>query len=211
MPKPTSTPWPEFRRDLVAILRGVKPGEAVAIGEALAEAGFEAIEVPLNSPEPLKSIEALRRALPDNVLVGAGTVLEADQVDAVKHAGGGLIVSPNCDRQVISHSASLGLVSLPGVFTATEAFMALRHGASALKFFPASNLGTGGIKALTAVLPKETVIAAVGGVADGDFQSYRNAGTRAFGLGSSLYKPGYSAQDVAERARAAVAAYDALS
>ncbi|NRG16617.1 2-dehydro-3-deoxy-6-phosphogalactonate aldolase [Rhizobiales bacterium] len=211
MPETTSTPWPDFRRDLVAIVRGVRPDEAVAIGEALAQAGFEAIEVPLNSPEPLKSIEALRRALPESVLVGAGTVLEAEQVDAVKDVGGGLIVSPNCDVQVISRSAHLGLVSLPGVFTATEAFAALKHGASALKFFPAFNLGPDGIKALTAVLPKETVIAAVGGVADGDFAAYRKAGTRAFGLGSSLYKPGYSAEEVAKRAHAAVAAYDALS
>lgn len=211
MTNAAARPWPKLSRNLVAILRGITPAEAEAIGEALAKAGFEAIEVPLNSPEPLASIERLRRLLPPNILVGAGTVLGEAEVDSVKNAGGGLIVSPNCDPAVIAHTARSGMLSLPGVFTATEAFAALKSGASALKIFPASALGAAGIGALRAVLPKDTVIGAVGGVADADFAAYWAAGVRAFGLGSSLYKPGLTAAEVAARARAAVAAYDRLS
>ncbi len=211
MTTPHARPWPILSRNLVAILRGVTPGEVEAIGEALVEAGFQAIEVPLNSPDPFASIDRLRKRLPEEIIIGAGTVLTEAEVDSVRDAGGSLIVSPNCDPAVIARTAQLWMLSLPGVFTATEAFSALKSGASALKIFPASALGAAGIGALGAVLPKDTVIGAVGGVSDPDFATYWAAGVRAFGLGSSLYKPGFTAEDVAPRARAAVAAYDRLS
>ncbi len=200
--------WPTLSRNLVAILRGLTPGEADAIGDVLAEAGFEAIEVPLNSPDPLVSIERLAKRLPSPVLVGAGTVLTPAAARAVADAGGRLLVAPNVDAGVIAAAAGRGMVTMPGVFTPTEAFAALAAGASALKFFPASALGAGGIAAVKAVLPKDTVIGAVGGVSDADFVAYAKAGVTAFGLGSSLYKPGFSAADVAARAKAAVAAFD---
>ena len=202
--------WPALRRNLVAILRGVGPDEVVAIGEALVAAGFDAIEVPFNSPEPLDSIARLVRALPAEVLVGAGTVLDAGSVEAVHRVGGRLIVSPNMDRAVIGRAASLGMASLPGVFTPTEAFAALAAGASALKFFPASVLGAEGVSAVRAVLPRGTVLGVVGGVADAHFAAYAAVGVSVFGLGSSLYKPGLDAAEVGARAAAAVAAYDAV-
>ena len=202
--------WPALRRNLVAILRGVRPEEVVAIGEALVGAGFDAIEVPFNSPEPLDSIARLVRALPTEVLVGAGTVLDAGSVDAVQGAGGRLIVSPNMDPAVIGRAASLRMASLPGVFTPTEAFAALAAGASALKFFPASVLGAEGVSAVRAVLPRGTVLGVVGGVADAHFAAYAAVGVSVFGLGSSLYKPGLDAAEVRVRAVAAVAAYDAV-
>ncbi len=202
--------WPALRRNLVAILRGVRPDEAVAIGEALVAAGFDAIEVPFNSPEPLDSIAGLVRALPAEVLVGAGTVLDAGSVDAVHKAGGRLIVSPNMDPAVIGRAASLGMASLPGVFSPSEAFAALAAGASALKFFPASVLGAEGVSAVRAVLPRGTVLGVVGGVADAHFAAYAAVGVTVFGLGSSLYKPGLDAAEVGARAAAAAAAYDAV-
>jgi 2-dehydro-3-deoxyphosphogalactonate aldolase len=205
-----TVPWPKLGRNLVAILRGVKPDEVEAIGEALAEAGFEAIEVPLNSPDPLASVERLARKMPANVLVGAGTVLTPEDVAGVADAGGRLIVSPNVDPAVLAGAARRAMVTMPGVFTPTEAFLALKCGASALKFFPAAALGATGIGAIRAVLPRGTVIGAVGGVSEADFAAYAGAGVTAFGLGSSLYKVGASAADVAEKARAAVAAYDAV-
>ena len=204
-----SAPWPTLRRGLVAILRGVTPGEAVAIARVVHAAGIEAIEIPLNSPEPFKSIASLAAALPD-ALIGAGTVLTRDDVDRLHAAGGRLLVSPNVDGIVLAHAARHGMVTMPGVFTPTEAFLALRHGASALKFFPANVIGAAGIAAMRAVLPKETIVGAVGGVSDGDFPAYAKAGVSVFGLGSSLYKPGMTAADVGERARKAVAAWDAL-
>lgn len=206
----TAGGWPTLRRNLVAILRGVRPHEVVAIGEALVAAGFDAIEVPFNSPEPLDSIARLVRALPPEVLVGAGTVLDAGSVDAVHGVGGRLIVSPNMDQAVIGRAASLGMASLPGVFTPSEAFAALAAGASALKFFPASVLGAEGVSAVRAVLPHGTVLGVVGGVADAHFAAYAAVGVSVFGLGSSLYKPGLDAAGVGERAAAAVAAYDAV-
>ncbi len=202
--------WPALRRNLVAILRGVGPEEVVAIGEALVAAGFDAIEVPFNSPKPLDSIARLVRALPAEVLVGAGTVLDAGSVDAVHGAGGRLIVSPNMDPAVIGRAASLGMASLPGVFTPSEAFAALAAGASALKFFPASVLGAEGVSAVRAVLPRGTVLGVVGGVADAHFAAYAAVGVSVFGLGSSLYKPGLDAAEVGARAAASVAAYDAV-
>ncbi len=202
--------WPALRRNLVAILRGVEPGEAVAVGEALVAAGFDAIEVPMNSPEPLESIARLVGALPPAVLVGAGTVLTAAAVGEVHAAGGRLVVSPNTDAAVIGRAAALGMVSLPGVFTPSEAFAALAAGASGLKFFPASVLGAGGVAAMRAVLPRGTVLGVVGGVADAHFAEYAAVGVSVFGLGSSLYRPGMAAAEVGARAEAAVAAYDAV-
>src|SRR5690606_31784657 len=184
--------WPKLRRDLVAILRGLKPEEAPGIVAALLEAGFEAIEVPLNSPEPFHSIEAARRLAPDNVLVGAGTVLTVEEVERLRDAGGNLLVSPNVEPAVIESAAGHGMVTMPGVFTPTEALAAVRAGASALKFFPASVLGPSGIKAIRAVLPPDVPVGAVGGVSESDFAAYYAVGVRTFGLGSSLYKPGAS-------------------
>ncbi|MCT4370787.1 2-dehydro-3-deoxy-6-phosphogalactonate aldolase [Yangia mangrovi] len=202
------SPWPRLTRNLVAILRGVRPEEVEPIVAALIEAGFEAIEIPLNSPDPFESIGRAARMAPEGVLIGAGTVLTAADVRRLSEVGGRLLVSPNVDAEVLDAAAELGLVSMPGVLTPTEAFLALRHGASALKFFPAAVIGPSGIAAMRAVLPPQTVIGAVGGVDETSFEAYRTAGVSAFGMGSSLYKPGMSAADVAERARRTVAAYD---
>ena len=205
-----TVPFPRLRRRLVAILRGVKPDEALAIGAVVFEAGIEAIEVPLNSPDPFRSIELLARSLPHSALVGAGTVLTPAEVDNLHNAGGRLLVSPNIDRSVMERAAHHGMVTMPGVFTPTEAFLALSLGASALKFFPASALGTKGISAIKAVLPKETIVGAVGGVSEKDFAGYAKIGVSTFGLGSSLYTPGLGVEAVAGRALAAVAEWDAV-
>ncbi|TGQ74451.1 MAG: 2-dehydro-3-deoxy-6-phosphogalactonate aldolase [Mesorhizobium sp.] len=204
-----TAPFPKLKRGLVAILRGLKPAEAIAIGQALFDAGIEAIEVPLNSPQPFSSIASIVAALPKTALVGAGTVLTAADVDNLHKAGGRLLVSPNIDAEVMVRAAHHGMVTMPGVFTPTEAFQAIRLGASALKFFPASVLGASGISAIRAVLPAQTLVGAVGGVSEKDFAGYKAVGVTVFGLGSSLFKPGMSVDDVAARARAAVAAWDA--
>jgi len=206
-----SREFPFLKRGLVAILRGLRPDEAVAMAEAIYEAGIEAIEVPLNSPEPLLSIERIRKALPQTALVGAGTVLTPEAVDEVFNAGGELMVSPNIDPAVMERAAFHGMVTMPGVFSPTEALLAVRLGASALKFFPANVLGTAGISGIRAVLPAETKIGAVGGVAEQDFAAYRAAGAQLFGLGSSLFKPGLVVAEVARRSSSVVAAWDALS
>ncbi|UGY11415.1 2-dehydro-3-deoxy-6-phosphogalactonate aldolase [Phyllobacterium pellucidum] len=203
-----STPWPKLQRDLIAILRGVKPDEVLGIAEELVRAGIEAIEVPLNSPDPFRSIELLATKLPSSVLVGAGTVLDAADVARLAEAGGRLMISPNVDLAVLSAAVAAGMVTMPGVFTPTEALAALSAGASGLKFFPASVLGPEGIKAISAILPRGTVIGAVGGVDENGFAAYSKVGVRTFGLGSSLYKVGASAALVGERARVTVAAYD---
>lgn len=206
----TTTPWPKFKRSLVAILRGVRPDEVEAIGEVLIESGFEMIEVPLNSPEPLDSIERLARRFSAECLIGAGTVVTVDECNAVARAGGRLMVSPNVDAEVLAAAQAHGMVTMPGVFTATEALLALRCGASALKFFPASVLGPSGIEALRAILPRNAILGVVGGVSDKNFDVYAAVGIRTFGLGSSLYRPGMSAQDVRQTAAAAVKAYDGV-
>jgi 2-dehydro-3-deoxyphosphogalactonate aldolase len=205
-----SAPWPKLRRNIVAILRGLKPDEANAIAGAVFEAGIEAIEVPLNSPDPFRSIETIAATLPADALVGAGTVLDPGDVDRLAAAGGRLLVAPNVDAAVLARAAEHSLVTMPGVFTPTEAFVAIKAKASALKFFPASVLGPKGIAAIGAVLPRDVVVGVVGGVSEADFADYAKVGVRTFGLGSSLYKPGMSAADVAARARAAVAAWDAV-
>lgn len=202
--------FPKLKRGLVAILRGLKPTEAVAIAQALFDAGIEAIEVPLNSPEPFVSIAGIVEALPRTALVGAGTVLTAADVDGLHKAGGRLLVSPNIDAEVMARAMHHGMVTMPGVFTPTEAFQAIRLGASALKFFPASVLGAAGISAIRAVLPARTLVGAVGGVSEKDFAGYKAVGVTVFGLGSSLFKPGMSVDEVAARAHAAVAAWDAV-
>ena len=203
-----SVAFPLLGRGLVAILRGLEPNNAVATAQVIFDAGIEAIEVPLNSPEPFRSIEAIARALPATALVGAGTVLTAADVERLDAAGGRLLVSPNIDADVMEAAGRFGMVTMPGVFTPTEAFLALKLGASALKFFPASVLGPKGIAAVMAVLPKDAVVGAVGGVSDKDFGDYGRIGVRTFGLGSSLFSPGLSVEEVGARAKAATAAWD---
>lgn len=197
------------RLPLIAILRGLQPAEAVAIGQALHDAGFLLWEVPLNSPDPLASIAALRAAFPD-VLVGAGTVLTPAQVRDVHAAGGQLIISPNADPAVIDETVRLGLISLPGILTPTEAFSALAHGAHGLKLFPAELASPAVVKALLAVLPRGSDLFPVGGIATGTMAAWTQAGATGFGIGSSLYKPGKSAQAVREDALAFAQAWAAL-
>ncbi|MGU3399575.1 2-dehydro-3-deoxy-6-phosphogalactonate aldolase [Brucellaceae bacterium D45D] len=203
--------WPKLRYPLVAILRGIRPQEVGAIVGALIETGFEAIEIPLNSPDPFVSIEQAVKLAPDNVLIGAGTVLTVEDVDRLDDVGGRLLVSPNVEPDVIRRAATHGMVTMPGVLTPTEAFTAIRAGASALKFFPASVLGAEGIKAMSAVLPRQVPLGAVGGVSEADFKTYRDAGVSCFGLGSSLYKAGFSVAEVRERAERAVAAWEGIA
>ncbi|KAB0680738.1 2-dehydro-3-deoxy-6-phosphogalactonate aldolase [Aureimonas leprariae] len=203
-----TVPWPSLKRSLVAILRGLKPEEAEGVVGGLIEVGFEAIEIPLNSPEPFRSIEIAAKLAPDNVLIGGGTVLSPEAVDGLDAAGGRLLVSPNVDPAVLRRAGERGMVTMPGCFTPTEAFQALAAGASALKFFPAVTLGPVGVSAVRAVLPKTTVIGVVGGVSEADFDAFGRVGVTAFGLGSSLYKPGMSAADVAAHGRLAVETYD---
>ena len=187
---------------LVAILRGVAPGEAADIAEALLEEDFEFIEVPLNSPEPLKSIEAIRRMAPPRALVGAGTVLTPAEVEAVAEAGGDLIVTPNTNTQVIARARALGLVCLPGAATPSEAFAALAAGADAVKAFPAEMISPAVVKAWRAVLPQGTAILPVGGITPDNMAPYVSAGAAGFGLGSALYKPGDDAPHTRVKAAA---------
>lgn len=202
-----SVAFPPMKRPLVAILRGVKPEETEAIVGVLIEAGMTAIEIPLNSPDPFRSIATAVKQAPSGVLIGAGTVLTTTDVDRLNDVGGRLMVSPNVDTEVLARAHQHAMVTLPGVFSPTEALLAARS-ASGLKFFPASVLGASGIAAIRAVLPSGVMIAAVGGVSDQNFAEYIKGGVTAFGLGSSLYKPGMSAADVAARAKATIAAYD---
>ena len=193
---------------LVAILRGLPVTDAATIGAALVGAGWQLIEVPLNSPQPLRSIEVLAAAHP-NVLVGAGTVLTAQQVGEVHAAGGRLVVSPNFDAGVVAAALESGMVCLPGVATASEAFAALAAGASALKLFPAEMITPAVVKALRAVLGTDTVLLPVGGITPASMAAYRRAGADGFGLGSALYQPGMDAAGVARNARAFIAAWHA--
>jgi 2-dehydro-3-deoxyphosphogalactonate aldolase len=195
-----SVPFPAMKRPLVAILRGVKPEETEAIVGVLIEAGMTAIEIPLNSPDPFRSIATAVKQAPAGVLIGAGTVLTTADADRLNDVGGKLMVSPNVDTQVLARAHQYGMITMPGVFSPTEALLAARSGASGLKFFPASVLGASGIAGV--------VIAAVGGVSDQNFAEYIKGGVTAFGLGSSLYKPGMTATDVAARAKLTIAAYD---
>jgi 2-dehydro-3-deoxyphosphogalactonate aldolase len=192
---------------LVAILRGVKPDEAEAIAAPIVEAGFGAIEVPLNSPEPLASIAILARRFGERIVIGAGTVLEPYEVDDVAEAGARLVVAPNADRAVIQRAAKLKLVALPGVATMTEAFAALKAGASGLKLFPGEAIPPEVVRAWRSVLPKATPLLPVGGITPERIAPYRRAGADGFGIGSALYKPGASVDKVARAAEAFVKAW----
>ncbi len=196
---------------LVAILRGLRPEEAPAIGEVLYQAGFRVIEVPLNSPQPYDSITLLRQYLPADCLVGAGTVLTPEQVVQVKEAGGQVIVMPHSDPKVLRAARAAGLFLSPGVATPTEAFAALAEGADVLKLFPAEQMSPAVVKAWLAVLPAGTVLLPVGGVTPQNMKDFLDAGVKGFGLGSGLFKPGMSVADVEQRAKAYVSAWRELT
>ena len=196
-------------RNIIAILRGIRPEEVLAVADALIGAGITKIEVPLNSPDAFASVAALAGRFGDIAVIGAGTVLTPADVDRVQAAGGGLIVSPDANPAVIARTKALGLLSYPGVMTPTECFAALRAGADGLKLFPGSLIGPAGLKALRAVLPEGTEVLAVGGAGPENFAEWFAAGASGFGIGTALYRPGDGAAEVANRARGIVAQYDA--
>lgn len=195
---------------LVAILRGLRPDDAVAIGEALVEGGFRIIEVPLNSPEPLRSIEVLAKRFGPEVLVGAGTVLDPADVDRVRDAGGRLVVMPHGDAAVIARAVAAGLACTPGVATPTEAFAALKCGAAGLKMFPAENLPPVVVKAWRAVVPKDTLLLPVGGINPDNMAPYVEAGADGFGLGSALFSAGAPPATVRDNARRFAVAWELI-
>jgi 2-dehydro-3-deoxyphosphogalactonate aldolase len=195
------------RLPLVAILRGLPPADAVPVALALYEAGLRLIEVPMNSPEPLRSVAAIRAALAPDAIVGAGTVLDVTTVAALQHAGGELVVMPHADVAVIHAAKAAGLLCVPGVTTPTEAFAALHAGADALKLFPAELVSPAAVKAMRAVLPADVRLLPVGGITPGAMAAYRAAGAAGFGLGSALYRPGDGAQAVRTNALAFVQAW----
>ena len=196
---------------LVAVLRGIRPEESEGIGRILYDAGFRLIEVPLNSPEPFASIARFRKALPDDALVGAGTVTSTGQVPQLRECGGEMVFMPHADLDVVRAAKSLGLLCVPGVATPTEAFAALAAGADALKLFPGELITPKVVKAIRAVLPKETLLLPFGGITPESMRSYVEAGAGAFGLGSGLYKPGMRGDEVAARAHAFVEAWNGLT
>ncbi len=196
---------------LVAILRGLEPARAADVGDILAEAGFRLIEVPLNSPEPLKSIRVLADRLAGRAVVGAGTVFRAAEVEEVAASGGSLVVAPNFDAQVGAAAARLSLDWCPGIMTPTEAFAAIRCGASALKVFPAELVPPAGVAAMRAVLPREVRLVMVGGVKPDGMRAYRGAGADGFGLGSALFKPGMADETIRAAADAFVAAWQVIA
>ena len=198
------------RMPLVAILRGLKPEEALDMGHAIVKAGFHILEVPLNSPDPLRSIQILVEAFP-NVLVGAGTVTTAQQVRDVKAVGGQLIISPHLDDNVVCEAVNLGLISLPGVATPSEAFRAIALGANGLKLFPAEMISPAVVKSMCAVLPRHIRLIPVGGIGTHNISDYRKSGASGFGIGSALFAPGKTAQAVGESATAFVQAWQASS
>jgi 2-dehydro-3-deoxyphosphogalactonate aldolase len=192
---------------LVAILRGVTPARIEGVAAALFDAGIRAIEVPLNSPEPFESIEILAKTYGDRCLTGAGTVLDSADVDRVAGAGGRLVVTPNTNPAVIARGAERKMVVMPGFYTPSEAFAAIAAGARTLKLFPAATAGTAHLKALLAVLPKDVPVYAVGGVGAGNMKEWRWAGAAGFGMGADLFKPDFSDEEIAVRARQSVAAF----
>ena len=193
---------------MVAILRGLKPEEALDKGHAIVNAGFHILEVPLNSPDPLRSIQILAEAFP-NALVGAGTVTTAQQVRDIKAVGGQLIISPHLDDNVVCETVNLGLISLPGVATPSEAFKAIALGAHGLKLFPAEMISPAVVKSMRAVLPGHVRLIPVGGICTHNMADYRKSGASGFGIGSALYAPGKSVQAVGESAAAFVKAWQA--
>lgn len=201
----------ENRLPLVAILRGLEPERALDVAWALVESGFDILEVPMNSPNPVASIESIAKALGDRALVGAGTVLTCAQVDELADRGAGLVVSPNCNPQVIARTIERGMVSLPGVLTPTEMFAAIDAGATGLKIFPAEIFPAPVVKAVKAVLPPELPVYVVGGINSGNMSEFLAAGAAGFGMGGSIFKPGKELDDIARDAAAIVAAFKAAA
>lgn len=201
--------WPP-KPPLVAILRGLQVGEAADVGRVLLDAGFTALEVPLNRDGALESIAALAKLAPVGVGVGAGTVTTTAQVDAVRQAGGQLIVSPHFDEAVVRHARSQEMLTVPGIFTASEAYAALRAGANALKLFPAEAMPPAGLQSIASILPPGTPLWPVGGITPESMAEWRRHGATGFGLGSALYKPGVSLADLRAKAQAYMAAWAAL-
>jgi 2-dehydro-3-deoxyphosphogalactonate aldolase len=199
-----------MNRPIIAILRGVQPSEAIDIVGAILAAGIDKIEVPLNSPAPFDSIRNIVDRYADQALIGAGTVLTVAQVHQLRDVGGQLVVSPNCDRDVIAATIAAGMQSWPGIFTPSEALAALQAGATGLKLFPGDMAGPKGLQAMRAILPAGTQVYAVGGAGPENFADWVAASADGFGLGSALYKPGNSAEIVAAKAQAIVAAFDAV-
>jgi len=200
-----------MNRNIIAILRGIAPDDAKAIGEALIETGITTIEIPLNSPRPLESIALLAKAFGSVATIGAGTVLSVQSVREIASAGGRIIVSPNFDAEVVQETKSLNMASWPGVLSPTECFAALKAGADGLKIFPCSVLGPSGVKAIRAVLPPETSVYAVGGAGPANFSDWIAAGVNGFGIGTALYQPGHSVAQVRQAAVEIVRAYDSAS
>ncbi len=199
-----------MQREIIAILRGITTKEAPAIAEVLIEAGIDKIEIPLNSPSPFESIESLINTFGDVAVIGAGTVLQVEQVKHLAVINASLVVSPDCNPDVIMATKRAKMLSYPGCFTATECFTALRHGADGLKLFPSFLVGPKGLEGLRAVLPKTAPIYAVGGVGPDNFADWVGAGVTGFGIGSSLYKPGMSLADIRAKVQDITASYDAV-
>lgn len=199
-----------MRRNIIAILRGITPAECSDVCDVLISAGIDKIEVPLNSPDPFKSISKMVKSYGQDATIGAGTVLQVDQVRRLSNLGAAMVVSPDCNTDVITTTKNFGMASYPGCFTATECFSAIRAGADGLKLFPSFLLGTKGLSALHAVLPGQVPVFAVGGVDASNFADWRKAGALGFGIGTALYVPGDKLSDIKKRANKIVQSYDDL-